>query len=159
MERRRFFLRPKRGPLGSPLSPYIHLPHALDVQAASAPWSRPRLGSVESFSERNETIWTYVTQCALEPVPVFMPEVGHLSVEALEEALHTAARAGHPASSLLLTNPNNPLGTLYTESELLDTMAWALKRGLHVISDEIYALSVFGCVPEWPFGTLHTVRV
>lgn len=93
-------------------------------------------------------------KCALEPVPVFMPEVGHLSVEALEEALHTAARAGHPASSLLLTNPNNPLGTLYTESELLDTMAWALKRGLHVISDEIYALSVFGEGAKFTSATL-----
>lgn len=89
-------------------------------------------------------MWATFTQCALEPVPVFMPKVGRLSVEALEQAYNTAARAGHPASSLLLTNPNNPLGTLYTESELLDTMVWALDRGMHVISDEIYALSVFG---------------
>ena len=53
---------------------------------------------------------------------------------------------------MLLTNPNNPLGTLYTEAELLDTMVWAFEKRLHVISDEIYALSVFGCVFSWRSG-------
>jgi aspartate/methionine/tyrosine aminotransferase len=41
----------------------------------------------------------------------------------------------------LITNPNNPLGIIYNPTTMLNAVAWARKRRLHTIVDEIYALS------------------
>ncbi|KAJ3329330.1 hypothetical protein HDU93_001044 [Gonapodya sp. JEL0774] len=40
--------------------------------------------------------------------------------------------------------PGNPLADCYTEAELLEMAIFCSERGLHLISDEIYALSEFG---------------
>jgi len=54
------------------------------------------------------------------------------------------ADAGRPVKALLVTSPNNPLGTVSTPDEINEVLSWAESRGLHVVFDEIYALSVFG---------------
>jgi aspartate/methionine/tyrosine aminotransferase len=54
------------------------------------------------------------------------------------------ADAGRPVKALLFTSPNNPLGTVSTADEIEEVLAWAESRELHVVFDEIYALSVFG---------------
>jgi aspartate/methionine/tyrosine aminotransferase len=54
------------------------------------------------------------------------------------------ADAGRPVKALLFTSPNNPLGTVSTPDEIEEVLAWAESRELHVVFDEIYALSVFG---------------
>jgi aspartate/methionine/tyrosine aminotransferase len=46
--------------------------------------------------------------------------------------------------AVLFTSPNNPLGTVYERDELVAVLEWASARGLHVVFDEIYALSTFG---------------
>mmetsp|Transcript_10087 Transcript_10087/g.19020 ORF Transcript_10087/g.19020 Transcript_10087/m.19020 type:complete len:445 (-) Transcript_10087:258-1592(-) len=79
----------------------------------------------------------------LVAVPVHMPGLGMLCVRALEAAYQESVRDGRAASSLLLTNPNNPLGTVYRKEDYVAVMAWAFMKGLHVVSDEIYAWSVF----------------
>lgn len=38
---------------------------------------------------------------------------------------------------LLITSPHNPTGRLYSAKALLGAVAWARKRGLHVIVDEV----------------------
>jgi aspartate/methionine/tyrosine aminotransferase len=43
----------------------------------------------------------------------------------------------------LLASPNNPLGTTYTADQLSSYLAFCKDRSLHLISDEIYAASVF----------------
>ena len=44
---------------------------------------------------------------------------------------------------ILLTNPHNPLGTIYKPHVIMDIISWARRRGnVHTIVDEIYALSV-----------------
>jgi aspartate/methionine/tyrosine aminotransferase len=42
---------------------------------------------------------------------------------------------------LLLTNPNNPLAVIYRPVVMQRCVAWARKRKMHTIVDEIYALS------------------
>jgi aspartate/methionine/tyrosine aminotransferase len=59
----------------------------------------------------------------------------------LDEAL---AGADRPVKALLYTNPNNPLGCVYTAEEVDDVLSWAQENEIHVVLDEIYALSVFG---------------
>ena len=46
-------------------------------------------------------------------------------------------------TTVLLTNPSNPLGTSLDPNLLLEIVEWAVSLNLHVVSDEIYALSVF----------------
>jgi aspartate/methionine/tyrosine aminotransferase len=60
-----------------------------------------------------------------------------------------------PVRALLFTTPNNPLGTVYTAAELDEILAWAEGRGVHVVFDEVYALSVFG---DRPFTSAATLR-
>ncbi|KAG0620863.1 hypothetical protein M758_4G250500 [Ceratodon purpureus] len=88
------------------------------------------------MSIRNEVI----------PIPV-MPTDTRTYIptsKEMEEAVLAAESKGVHARMLLVTNPGNPLGTLYPEATLKELLLWAVKRGLHVLSDEIYANSKFG---------------
>ena len=64
-----------------------------------------------------------------------------LTPELLDRAV---AGAGRPIKALLFTSPDNPLGTVASPEEISRALAWADDRDLHVVFDEIYALSVFG---------------
>uniref|UniRef100_A0A8C9Q649 Aminotransferase class I/classII large domain-containing protein n=1 Tax=Spermophilus dauricus TaxID=99837 RepID=A0A8C9Q649_SPEDA len=44
---------------------------------------------------------------------------------------------------LVLTNPQNPLGVVYSQESLMEYLEFAKRHNLHVIIDEIYMLSVF----------------
>lgn len=66
-----------------------------------------------------------------------------LSEGRLEDALKKAQEQGVKIRGLLLSNPNNPLGVIYSK-ELLETcLAFAARHSLHVIVDEIYMLCGF----------------
>jgi aspartate/methionine/tyrosine aminotransferase len=75
------------------------------------------------------------------PVHCTSDEGFRLTPERLDQAV---ADAGRPVKALLFTTPNNPLGTVYTPHEISEILVWSESRGLHVVFDEIYALSVFG---------------
>jgi 1-aminocyclopropane-1-carboxylate synthase len=66
-----------------------------------------------------------------------------LTTDAFDEAWERAALAGCTVKAVLLTNPSNPLGGLYTTEQLQLIIDWAASKDLHLIVDEIYALSVF----------------
>ncbi|GBM64252.1 putative inactive 1-aminocyclopropane-1-carboxylate synthase-like protein 2 [Araneus ventricosus] len=55
--------------------------------------------------------------------------------------------------ALLLINPSNPLGDIYSPELLLDIFSFCNEQNLHVIMDEVYALSVFNGSPEF-YSTL-----
>eukprot|EP01132_Coremiostelium_polycephalum_P001238 gene1238-1562_t len=44
---------------------------------------------------------------------------------------------------VLLCNPNNPTGHVFSKEELYSVVKWCREKQIHLISDEIYALSVF----------------
>lgn len=94
------------------------------------------------------------TRDGLRVVPVHCPSEGGfpLTTAALDAA-HDGADV--PVRALLFTTPNNPLGRVYTRSEVLDVLEWAERRDVHVVFDEIYALSVFG---ERPFVSAASLR-
>ncbi|KAG6542200.1 hypothetical protein Mapa_016433 [Marchantia paleacea] len=82
----------------------------------------------------------------VEPIPVqpadtqtYIPTATEMEAAAL-----AAEKKGAKPRVLLVTNPGNPLGTLYPESTLKELLVWAVNRGLHVLCDEIYANSKFG---------------
>ena len=49
----------------------------------------------------------------------------------------------HPPKAVLISNPHNPLGTIYTNDQLSLLANWCKEKNIHFIVDEIYALSVF----------------
>ncbi|KAK8044766.1 hypothetical protein PG993_004790 [Apiospora rasikravindrae] len=67
---------------------------------------------------------------------IFSSEV----VGSLERALASSSR---PIRGLLMTNPHNPFGQCYPTHVIQDIIKLCHKKGIHFISDEIYALSSF----------------
>jgi len=82
-------------------------------------------------------------EVAIIPVHCSSQDGFALTREHLDEAL---ANADRPVKALLYTNPNNPLGCVYSAKEVDDILSWAEENQIHVVLDEIYALSVFGDV-------------
>jgi aspartate/methionine/tyrosine aminotransferase len=83
-------------------------------------------------------------QLQIVPVHCTSEEQFRLTRRRLDHALQGA---GRPVKALLFTTPNNPLGTVYSRDEIAEVLAWAAEHQLHVVFDEIYALSVFGDQP------------
>ncbi|KAI6766022.1 hypothetical protein HG530_007092 [Fusarium avenaceum] len=79
-------------------------------------------------------------------VQVSFGDVDPLSLETVdiyEKALMDAQSQGIRVRAFLLCNPHNPLGRCYTREVLEAYMRFCEKHGLHLISDEVYALSVW----------------
>ncbi|KAJ8614529.1 hypothetical protein CTAYLR_000817 [Chrysophaeum taylorii] len=77
--------------------------------------------------------------CRMLPVPG--SRRGELpGLDDLDRALESEGRA----RVLLVSNPQNPIGSILDASRVAETVAWAKGRGLHVIVDEVFALSCFG---------------
>ncbi|XP_001489867.4 probable inactive 1-aminocyclopropane-1-carboxylate synthase-like protein 2 isoform X1 [Equus przewalskii] len=66
-----------------------------------------------------------------------------LTVDKLEQALLEATLKGKKVRGLLLINPQNPLGDVYSRDSLEEYLEFAKRYNLHVIIDELYMLSVF----------------
>ncbi|KZV57028.1 1-aminocyclopropane-1-carboxylate synthase 8 [Dorcoceras hygrometricum] len=67
-----------------------------------------------------------------------------ITAPALEEAFQLAQACNLKVKGLLVTNPSNPLGTTLSRKELDLLVNFINKKGIHLISDEIYAGTVFG---------------
>uniref|UniRef100_A0A8C9QYF9 1-aminocyclopropane-1-carboxylate synthase-like protein 1 n=1 Tax=Scleropages formosus TaxID=113540 RepID=A0A8C9QYF9_SCLFO len=66
-----------------------------------------------------------------------------LRVEKLQEALEEATREGVTVRAVIVLNPHNPLGEIYSPQEVTDVLEFAKRHGLHAIVDEVYMLTVF----------------
>ncbi|KAK9826329.1 hypothetical protein WJX74_009564 [Apatococcus lobatus] len=79
---------------------------------------------------------------AVKPVAVHLTEDESLG-EQLDKAADESAAAGHPICAILVTNPDNPTGKIYQRSSLVQMLRWCHQRHVHLVSDEIYANSIF----------------
>lgn len=61
----------------------------------------------------------------------------------LDDAYDTAMAAGNIPRIFVICQPHNPTGVVFSKQEMEFMLHWALDKGLHVVSDEIYALSTF----------------
>jgi len=77
------------------------------------------------------------------PTPWAGPGSGAITRDTLNLAYTRAEAAGHPPKAVLISNPHNPLGVIYSAAQLQLLLDWTRERGLHFVVDEIYALSVF----------------
>lgn len=96
----------------------------------------------------------FETRDGLNVIPVHCSGANgfELTTAHLDRAL---AAADCPVKALLLTSPNNPLGNVCSRDHLREIVAWSEHHGVHLIADEIYALSVFG---EREFTSVAALR-
>ncbi|KAH7189725.1 pyridoxal phosphate-dependent transferase [Fusarium oxysporum] len=64
-------------------------------------------------------------------------------VERYEARLQEVKASGKNVAGILLCNPHNPLGRCYSKDTLVKLMRFCQKHQLHLISDEVYALSTW----------------
>ncbi|KAG6040510.1 hypothetical protein E4U41_000331 [Claviceps citrina] len=82
----------------------------------------------------------------VQVLPVCFGHLDPLGVEAVsryEEELLRARARGQRVAGLIVAHPHNPLGRCYPRHVLIELMKLCQKYRIHLVSDEIYALSVF----------------
>ncbi|KAL0064451.1 hypothetical protein AAF712_008615 [Marasmius tenuissimus] len=65
------------------------------------------------------------------------------AIEKYEEALKKSEKEGVKIRALVLCHPHNPLGRCYSREAIIGLMRFCQKHKIHLLSDEIYALSVW----------------
>lgn len=82
-------------------------------------------------------------------IAVGVPCDEHLERKAFEEAYEKVTKEGKRVRAVLFSSPNNPIGTVYKEEAVRHLIDFAMAHDLEIISDEIYAQTVFD--PEASF--------
>ena len=81
-------------------------------------------------------------------VPMVRSETGWaVDLDAVDAALT-------PGATLVLCNPHNPIGKVYTEAELLKLAEVVERNGARVFSDEIHAPVIYAPARHMPYATL-----
>ncbi|RJE24508.1 hypothetical protein PHISCL_03146 [Aspergillus sclerotialis] len=94
---------------------------------------------------------TFIADLSLRPQAVVVPvdfgdvdPLGPYAVAQYEKAAKAfEERSGKRVRAVMLCHPHNPLGRCYPPSVIIEIMKFCQSRQLHLISDEIYALSVW----------------
>ncbi|KAI1613793.1 1-aminocyclopropane-1-carboxylate synthase [Exophiala viscosa] len=82
----------------------------------------------------------------VEVVKVPLKHIGPMNLEAVEEyesVLLAAKERGVTVRALMLCNPHNPLGRCYSREVIIAYMRLCQRYQIHLVSDEIYAFSVW----------------
>lgn len=114
--------------LGAAISAIYHmLPKGVRVIQPTP--SYPTHASMESFSAGEESI-----SYKLDPENDWQPDLAHLEKQIV----------GNPdVGGILVINPNNPTGAVYSKETLEKIVALAEKYNLFIISDEVYFRMVY----------------
>ncbi|MFQ9891680.1 MAG: aminotransferase class I/II-fold pyridoxal phosphate-dependent enzyme [Emergencia sp.] len=89
-------------------------------------------------------------------IPVGVPCDENLDRAGFEEAYERVTKEGKRVRAILFSSPNNPIGTVYKKEAVQHVIDFAMEHDIDIISDEIYAQTVFD--PEAEFiSTLKLV--
>jgi aspartate/methionine/tyrosine aminotransferase len=86
-----------------------------------------------------------LSNCAIFRCPLLEQDNGkfRFSVEIFQNGYNEAINQGLRPRGIIIINPSNPLGDIYDEKTIEPVLKFASEKELHVIFDEIYALSLF----------------
>jgi aspartate/methionine/tyrosine aminotransferase len=106
--------------------------------------------------------FTNIGKVTIVPVLPDVDSITHLlsstiSLTSLNVALEASFAQNKRPKAIILTNPHNPMGTVYSKENLLAIVQWCRQHRIHFISDEIYALSVFNESPDSKFVRIASV--
>lgn len=72
-------------------------------------------------------------------------------IGAFERVYNEAVASGVKVKAVLLCNPSNPVGRFYSRETLVAVAKFCGEREMHLVSDEIYAMSGFDPAPGESF--------
>ncbi|XP_057832067.1 1-aminocyclopropane-1-carboxylate synthase 8-like [Cryptomeria japonica] len=88
------------------------------------------------------------TGVEIEPIHCYSSNNFQITKSAVESAFKRAKDQKKQVKGILITNPCNPLGTISSADTLKMLLAFANKKKIHLVCDEIYSGSVFSS-PEF----------
>ncbi|KAH0694255.1 hypothetical protein KY285_021352 [Solanum tuberosum] len=83
------------------------------------------------------------TGAEIVPIHCYSSNNFRITESALEEAYEQAQKRNLTVKGVFITNPSNPLGTTMSRNELNILITFAMTKNIHIVSDEIYAGTVF----------------
>ncbi|MGW4470909.1 MalY/PatB family protein [Nonomuraea sp. NPDC004354] len=118
--------------------------------------------AVRTFSDLNQALQV-VLHLATEPgdriamqVPAYPPFLG--TIEEMGRTLHTDLADLAGCRALVLVNPHNPTGKVFTRDELTTVAEQAERHDVLVIADEVHADLVYSPATHIPFATILPER-
>ena len=91
-------------------------------------------------------------QCKIYPCPCVEENEFAITAECLEIGWNAAIADGRRVRMVILTLPGNPTGTHYGKDTLQAVANWCEQHQVHLLSDEVYALSVYS--EDFPFCSM-----
>lgn len=70
-----------------------------------------------------------------------------VSADALERGWQRAGGDSSGIRGVIVCSPGNPTGEILSRATITEIVAWGRRRGLHIVFDELYALSTHGDLP------------
>lgn len=103
------------------------------IPAPAYPVYKQDMGNFPGLLRHDIVTHHDLTELALGPV---------LSVEHLEKARYEIQQSGRNFAMLLLTQPDNPTGLIYSKNQLEQIADWCIQHKVHLVVNEIYGLSL-----------------
>ncbi|CAI6094491.1 unnamed protein product [Clonostachys chloroleuca] len=87
--------------------------------------------------------WRFGARLLTVPFETDDDRFSEVAVERYQQALDNAKAEGKKVAGIILCHPHNPLGRCYPRKVLIGMMKVAQEHRVHLISDEVYALSTW----------------